>query len=121
LFNRFNKDNVILLGEDKALTILNGGIRYNFTKQINGLTYQNLGIYGSPITAGNNNWIHQAIERNGKSTYGVDNFVMNNCVIDGRSRNQMGFSVHGFGANLTITNSEFTNVGWGIFVSISFW
>jgi hypothetical protein len=48
--------------------------------------------------------------------YGVNNLLIDNCIIDGGSTNQLGWRINWFGGNLTVINSEWTNVGWGILV-----
>ena len=50
------------------------------------------------------------------TTYGVSHFVFDQCFVNGKSGSQLGMRLNWFDGNLTVTNSEFTSVGWGIIV-----
>jgi hypothetical protein len=55
-----------------------------------------------------------------RTTFGVSNFVLDSCSINGNSGSQLGLRFQYFDGNLTILNSDFTSVGWGIIVRKKF-
>ena len=55
----------------------------------------------------------------GISTFGVSNFILDNCIIDGNSENQLGLKFAYFDSNFTITNCVFSSLGSAIIVCIS--
>ena len=111
----FVADNLVIQAADpnNKPVITKGVYFWKFTDPINGITFKNLYLSGAysatykyVIKTGweDFSWRHAAI----------NNFVMDNCVIDGSNYVNSGMKVDNFTGDITFTNNEFKNTNWAV-------
>lgn len=103
----FNKDNVLVLGDESDRPIVTGGVHINMDDAITGLTLRNLYLAGD---GGSNRVI------NCTNAGANNNFTLDNCVIDGEGVDSRGgLAGSEFGDDFTVTHCEFKNLrGTGV-------
>ncbi len=104
----YNKNGLVISGNPFIRPQITGGVRLLQSAAIDGLTFENLSISGVvPSSEG----IFDM-----DNTGSVDNFVLNNCVLDGENvSGQQGFLGQNLTGTLTITNNEILNIlGWAV-------
>jgi len=108
----FSKDNLTIVGPAAgSRPVVTGGVNFQNTGDISGLTLKNLYLKGDG-SAGSNRIVNMG------NPGAVNDFAMDNCVLDGE--NVPGrFGIYGvkapLGGSFTITNTEFKDIlGWGV-------
>ncbi len=116
-FSDTTPDDLTVTGADpNNRPVVDGGVRFNNTTTLDGLTLQSLYFQGAanPPTNDRIFWM--------SNTGAVTNFTMDNCVLDGQNvaiasgaSGRHGIPGNLFGQSFTITNTEFKNIlGWAV-------
>ena len=106
-------DNLTISGDPANLPVVDGGVKFENSGTLDGLKLEYLYLLGN----GNAERIFNMV-----NTGAVNNFTMDNCVLDGEnvaiaSGGGGRYGIYGnlFGQTFTITNTEFKNIlGWAL-------
>ncbi|MBN1318166.1 MAG: right-handed parallel beta-helix repeat-containing protein, partial [Anaerolineales bacterium] len=95
-------DGLTITGDSSSKPVVNGGIKFQNSTPIDGITFENLYLIGD---AGSNRIIRFA------NSAAVNDFSMDNCVIDGENvTGRNAFPGNLLGQSFSITDTEFKNL-----------
>ena len=108
----FSTDNLTIEGDTTNRPVVTGGVHFGNLNPISGLSLKNLYLKGD----GSGGLRNHIVDMKQPPTGEVNNFTMDNCVIDGDDvADRCGICGRHFGQDFTITYTEFKDVlGWAL-------